>query len=50
VQCYGIDPPVSDEDRTHFSWHSDVERLEESSLYKFVEFTFAVVTEAAGKK
>jgi len=50
VQCYGIDPPVSDEDRTHFSWHSDVERLEESSLYKFVEFTFAAVTEVAAKK
>ena len=50
VQCYGIDPPVSDEDRTHYSWHSDVERLEESSLYKFVEFTFAAVTEVAAKK
>jgi acetylornithine deacetylase/succinyl-diaminopimelate desuccinylase-like protein len=50
VQCYGIDPPVSDEDRTHFSWHSDVERLEESSFYKFVEFTFAAVSEVAAKK
>jgi len=50
VQCYGIDPPVSDEDRTHFSWHSDVERLQESSLYKFVEFTFVAVTEVAAKK
>jgi acetylornithine deacetylase/succinyl-diaminopimelate desuccinylase-like protein len=50
MQCYGIDPPVSDEDRTHFSWHSDVERLEEASLYKFVEFTFGTVTEVAAKK
>jgi acetylornithine deacetylase/succinyl-diaminopimelate desuccinylase-like protein len=50
VQCYGIDPPVSDLDRTSYSWHSDVERLEESSLYKFVEFTFAAVTEVAAKK
>jgi len=50
LQCYGIDPPVSDEDRTHYSWHSDVERLEESSLYKFVEFTWGAVTEVAAKK
>jgi len=30
--------------------HSDVERLQESSLYKFVEFTWNAVTDVVVKK
>ena len=38
MQCY-------DFGCTNYCAHSDVERLLESSLYKFVEFTWNVVTE-----
>jgi acetylornithine deacetylase/succinyl-diaminopimelate desuccinylase-like protein len=47
IQCYGIGPVRSDEDATNYGAHSDVERLMESSLYKFVEFTWNAVTEVA---
>jgi acetylornithine deacetylase/succinyl-diaminopimelate desuccinylase-like protein len=47
VQCYGIGPATTDEDRTNYGAHSDVERLPESSLYRFVEFTWSAVTEVA---
>jgi len=50
IQSYGIGPAASEEDRTNFGAHSDVERLLESSLYKFVEFTWNVVTDVAAKK
>jgi acetylornithine deacetylase/succinyl-diaminopimelate desuccinylase-like protein len=50
VQAYGIGPAVSDEDRSQYGAHSDVERLSEASLYRFVEFVWNVVTEAAVKK
>src|SRR5579864_7735941 len=45
VQCYGIGPPATDSDSVNFGAHSDVERLLESSLYSFVEFTWNAVTE-----
>ncbi len=47
VQSYGLDPPTTDEDRTNYGWHSDVERTLESSLYQFVEFVWGAVTEVA---
>ena len=47
IQCYGIGPARTDEDATNYGAHSDVERLLESSLYKFVEFTWNAVTEVA---
>jgi acetylornithine deacetylase/succinyl-diaminopimelate desuccinylase-like protein len=50
VQCYGIDPPTTDEDRINYGWHSDVERTMESSLYTFVEFVWGAVTEVAASK
>jgi hypothetical protein len=50
IQSYGIDPPVSDEDRTNFGWHSDVERMSESSLYTFLQFTWTAVTQVAASK
>jgi hypothetical protein len=50
IQSYGIGPAVTDEDRAQYGAHSDVERLAESSLYRFVEFTWNVVTEVVVKK
>jgi acetylornithine deacetylase/succinyl-diaminopimelate desuccinylase-like protein len=50
VQSYGIGPPLTLDDQTNFGPHSDVERLPESSLYKFVEFTWYAVAEVAVKK
>jgi acetylornithine deacetylase/succinyl-diaminopimelate desuccinylase-like protein len=46
MQSYGIGPAVSAEDE-NYGAHSDVERLLESSLYKFVEFTWNVVHAAS---
>jgi acetylornithine deacetylase/succinyl-diaminopimelate desuccinylase-like protein len=50
IQSYGIGPAVSDEDRAQYGAHGDVERLPEASLYRFVEFTWNVVTEIAVHK
>jgi acetylornithine deacetylase/succinyl-diaminopimelate desuccinylase-like protein len=50
IQSYGIGPAVSDEDRLKYGAHSDVERLLEASLYKFVEFTWNAVTDVVVKK
>jgi acetylornithine deacetylase/succinyl-diaminopimelate desuccinylase-like protein len=50
VQCYGIGPASTENDATNYGAHSDVERLLESSLYSFVEFTWNVVTEVAAAK
>ncbi len=50
IQSYGIGPAISAKDRTDFGPHSDVERLLESSLYKFVEFSWTAVTEVAAKQ
>jgi acetylornithine deacetylase/succinyl-diaminopimelate desuccinylase-like protein len=50
IQSYGIGPAASAEDDADFGAHSDVERLLESSLYKFVEFTWNAVTEIAATK
>ncbi len=50
VQSYGIGPAVTEEDEVNYGAHSDVERLPEQSLYKFVEFTWnAAVDISAGK-
>ena len=50
IQSYGIGPALTSDDSTNFGPHSNVERLLESSLYKFVEFTWNAVTEVAVKK
>jgi hypothetical protein len=39
IQSYGIGPATSDEGAINYGGHSDAERLPESSLYPFVEFT-----------
>jgi acetylornithine deacetylase/succinyl-diaminopimelate desuccinylase-like protein len=50
IQSYGIGPASSDEDNVKYGAHSDVERLLESSLYRFVEFTWAAVTDVAARR
>ncbi|HEV2202288.1 MAG TPA: M20/M25/M40 family metallo-hydrolase [Bryobacteraceae bacterium] len=45
VQSYGIGPAATEQDTNNFGAHSDVERLPESSLYPFVEFTWNAVTD-----
>ncbi len=50
VQSYGIGPALTLDDQTNYGPHSDVERLPETSLYKFVEFTWDAVAEVAVKK
>jgi acetylornithine deacetylase/succinyl-diaminopimelate desuccinylase-like protein len=50
IQSYGIGPASSDEDRTNYGAHSDVERLLETSLYSFVRFTWETVTEVSASK
>ena len=50
IQCYGIGPAASDDDRVNYGAHSDVERLLESSIYKLVEFTWEAVVAVAATK
>lgn len=50
IQSYGIGPASTEEDSIQYGAHSDVERLLESSLYRFVEFTWSAVTEVAVHK
>jgi acetylornithine deacetylase/succinyl-diaminopimelate desuccinylase-like protein len=50
VQSYGIGPALTSDDLTNFGPHSDVERMLESSLYKFVEFTWNAVTGVSAHK
>ena len=45
IQSYGLGPAVTEEDRINYGAHSDVERLSETSLYRFVEFAWNVVSE-----
>lgn len=50
IQSYGIGPAATREDDIDYGAHSDVERLRESSLYKFAEFTWLAVLEIAARK
>ena len=50
IQSYGIGPAVTEEDRLQYGAHSDVERLSEASLYRFVEFAWNAVAEVTLKK
>jgi hypothetical protein len=50
IQSYGIGPASSDEDSLMYGAHSDVERLLESSLYGFVEFTWRAVMAVAQRQ
>jgi acetylornithine deacetylase/succinyl-diaminopimelate desuccinylase-like protein len=50
IQAYGIGPPSTEADTINYGAHSDVERLAETSLYKFAEFTWRVAMDVAGSK
>jgi acetylornithine deacetylase/succinyl-diaminopimelate desuccinylase-like protein len=50
VKAYGIGPASTDSDTINYGAHSDVERLRESELYSFVEFTWRATTAVAAKK
>jgi acetylornithine deacetylase/succinyl-diaminopimelate desuccinylase-like protein len=50
IQAYGIGPASTDSDTINYGAHSDVERLLESELYRFVEFTWRATTAVAAKK
>ena len=50
MQCYGTGSAASEDDSTNYGAHSDVERLLESSLYRFVEFTWNAVLEVAASQ
>jgi acetylornithine deacetylase/succinyl-diaminopimelate desuccinylase-like protein len=47
IQSYGIGPAVEEYDQVNYGAHSDVERLPEAALHRFVRFTWEVVTEVA---
>jgi acetylornithine deacetylase/succinyl-diaminopimelate desuccinylase-like protein len=47
IQAYGIGPASTENDRIDYGAHSDVERLPEASLYRFVEFTWRATTAVA---
>ena len=49
-QSYGIGPASTLDNSINYGAHSDVERLSESSIYPFVEFVWAAVTEIAAHK
>ncbi|HVO99835.1 MAG TPA: M20/M25/M40 family metallo-hydrolase [Bryobacteraceae bacterium] len=49
-QSYGIGPAATRDNMTNYGAHSDVERLEESSIYPFVEFVWNAVMQIAGSK
>jgi acetylornithine deacetylase/succinyl-diaminopimelate desuccinylase-like protein len=50
VQAYGIGPRFDEAEFAEHGWHSDVERLSESSLYGLVQFMwYAVLEIAAGR-
>lgn len=47
IPSYGIGPAATEADAIQHGAHSDVERLRESSLYQFVEFTWNAVAEVS---
>ena len=50
VQAYGIGPIPDEADQLNHGAHSDDERIEVSTLHKFVDFLYATVVEIASKK
>ena len=47
IQSYGIGPPSTEDDLINYGFHSDVERLSETSLYSLAEFTWNVTMDVA---
>ncbi len=50
VSAYGFGPLIDEIDRSANSAHSDDERLQETALYKMVEFVWNAVIEVAAAK
>jgi acetylornithine deacetylase/succinyl-diaminopimelate desuccinylase-like protein len=50
IQAYGIGPASTEDDRVNYGAHSDVERLPESSIYRFVELTWRATTAVAASE
>jgi hypothetical protein len=50
IQSYGIGPASTESDLLDYPPHGDVERLAEASLYPFVRYVWAVVTEVAAHR
>jgi acetylornithine deacetylase/succinyl-diaminopimelate desuccinylase-like protein len=50
IQAYGIGPASTESDSINYGAHSDVERLLESSLYGFVDFTWRAVMLVAANR
>lgn len=50
IPSYGIGPASSDRDSAQYGAHGDVERLLETSVYQFADFTWRVVMEVARGK
>ena len=50
VEAYGIGPVVEERDRLRGSAHGDDEKIQESALYKLVEFQWRAVLEIAASK
>ncbi len=50
VSAYGFGPLIDEKDRSANGAHSDDERLEETALYKMVEFVWNAVIEVAAAK
>ena len=50
IQSYGIGPPSTEDDLINYGFHSDVERLSETSLYSLAEFTWNVTMDVAQSK
>ncbi len=50
IPSYGIGPAATENDTTNYGAHSDVERLGEEQLYRFVEYAWNVVIAAAGAR
>ncbi len=50
VQAYGVGPRFEESEFAQHGWHSDVERLNEESLYDFVRFVWTAVSEVAATR
>ncbi len=51
VQCYGFGPAADEEDGPKgFGAHSDQERILEAELYRFVRFSYEIVSDLARTK
>jgi acetylornithine deacetylase/succinyl-diaminopimelate desuccinylase-like protein len=50
VHAYGVGPAMTGADFTRHAWHSDVERLPEDALYRFVQFVWTAVLDASARK